>query len=85
MIPQNPEDGWADRSPPPAWYFKSLPALNARSPAPVMMATHRSGSFWNSSKTSDSSAFAGGWRAFMTSGRLIVTTNRCPSRSVVLN
>src|SRR5215217_2942506 len=50
-----------------------------------MMATHRPGSFWNSSKTSDSSALPGGWRAFMTSGRLIVTMNRCPSRSVVLN
>src|SRR3954464_6038501 len=49
-----------------------------------MMATHSSGSFWNSSKTSDSSALAGGWRAFMTSGRLIVTMKRWPSRSLVL-
>ncbi len=72
-------------SPPLAWYFRSLPALKALSPAPVMIPTHSSGSFWNSSKASESSRFAGGWSEFITSGRLIVITNRWPSRSVLQN
>ena len=49
-------------------YLRSLPALNARL-APVMMATHSSGSAANSSNTSDSSALPGGCSALGTSGR----------------
>ena len=68
---------------PAAWYLRSLPALNARSPAPVTMATQSSGSAAKSSKTRSSSKLAGGWIAFITSGRLMVTTRRRPSRSAV--
>ena len=56
-----------------AVHLRSLPAEKARSPAPVRMATQVSGSAANSSHTADSSSFAGGWSAFMTSGRLMVT------------
>ncbi len=59
VSPANPDEGWPLRSPPPAWYFRSLPALKAR-PAPVTIATHSSGSAANSSNTSDSSALPGG-------------------------
>ena len=41
--------------PPSAWYFRSLPALNARGPAPVMMPTQSSGSASNSFQTRSSS------------------------------
>ena len=76
VMPPKPVAGASLRSPPAAVYLRSLPALNARPPAPVMIATHRSGSAANSSNTLDSSALAGGWRAFITSGRSIVTMNR---------
>src|SRR5205807_704562 len=42
LIPANPVAGRGPRRP-AAWTFKSLPAENARFPAPVMMPTHRSG------------------------------------------
>ena len=41
-------------------YLRSFPALNARSPEPVMMATQTSGSSRKSLKASNSSTFAGG-------------------------
>ena len=56
-----------------AVYRRSLPAENALSPAPVKMPTHTSGSFSKSFQISCSSKFAGGCRAFMRSGRFIVT------------
>ena len=68
---------------PAAWYLRSLPALNARSPAPVTTATQRSGSAAKSSKTRSSSKLAGGWMAFITSGRLMVTTRSRPLRSAL--
>ena len=43
---------------PAACTFRSLPAENARSPAPVMMPTHRSSRAANSSHTAASSSFA---------------------------
>ena len=64
------------RLPEVAVNLRSLPALNARSPAPVMMATQNSGSATNSSNTASSSKFAGGWSEFITSGRFSVTMYR---------
>ena len=56
-----------------AVYRRSLPALNARSPVPVRIATHTSGSSRNSQNALYISMLAGGCRAFRRSGRLIVT------------
>ena len=54
---RSPWRGWTGRLPVlacnSAWYFRSLPAQNALSPAPVMMATQSSGLAWNSSKACD--------------------------------
>jgi len=58
--------------------LRSLPAQKARSPAPVMMATHASGSAAKSSKISMSSACEWLSSAFMRSGRLSVTSARWP-------
>ena len=55
-----------------AVYLRSLPAEKARSPAPVMIATQASSSSRKTFQASISSAVAGGWREFITSGRLIV-------------
>src|SRR5262245_36008114 len=85
VSPAKPVRGISGFAPAPAWNLRSLPALKARSPAPVMIATQRSGSATNSSKTFSSSKFAGGWSAFITSGRFIVTTSRRPSRSARQN
>ena len=60
-------------------YFRSFPAEKARSPAPVRIATQRSGSAAKSSQISVNSSVAGRWRAFITSGRFIVMTARCCS------
>ena len=62
--PPKPLAGWTGRLPVlacnSAWYFRSLPAEKALSPAPVMMATHRSGLVWNSSNASTNSWLAMG-------------------------
>jgi hypothetical protein len=55
-----------------AVHLRSLPEENAFSPAPVMTATQTFESAATSSHAVDSSSMAGGWRAFITSGRLIV-------------
>ena len=57
-----------------AWYFRSLPAEKARSPAPVRIATQASSSAAKSLNTESSSWLVGGWIAFMRSGRLRVTS-----------
>ena len=64
---------------PAACTFRSLPAENARSPAPVMMPTHRSSRAANSSHTVASSSFASACSAFSTSGRFSVTMRTRPS------
>src|SRR6516225_2251227 len=64
---------------PAACTFRSLPAENARSPAPVMMPTHRSSRAANSSHTAASSSFASACSAFSTSGRFSVTMRTRPS------
>src|SRR6202022_626960 len=61
------------RLPPAACHFKSLPAQNALSPAPVTMATHCSGSAAKSSNTLFSSKCASICSALYTSGRDSVT------------
>ena len=65
--PPKPLAGWTGRLPVlawiSAWYLRSLPAQKALSPAPVMMATQRSGLAWNSSNASTISWFAMGWQA----------------------
>ena len=53
--------------------LRSLPAENARSPAPVRIATQTCGSSRKSSQISASSRCASRCSAFMTSGRLSVT------------
>src|SRR5882757_70862 len=57
------------RLPPAACHFRSLPAQNALSPAPVTMATHWSGSAEKSSNTLLSSKCASICSALNTSGR----------------
>src|SRR5262249_54363680 len=83
--PPKPPSGWPRMSPPVAWYFRSFPAENARSPAPVMIPIQRSGSPANSSHTFASSRFAGGGSEFITSGRVIVTTRSRPRRPALPN
>ncbi len=73
-------DFWPD-----AANLRSLPAEKAFSPAPVTIATHKSGLLWNSSNTRPISAFPMGWRQFSWSGRLMVTTKTRPSVSVLMN
>ena len=67
--------------PPVAWCFRSLPAEKARSPAPVTMPTHWSGSDEKSLNTSCSSKWASEWRAFITSGRFRMMVVIGPLRS----
>src|SRR5258708_17418184 len=61
------------RFPPAACHFRSLPAQNALSPAPVTIATHCSGSAEKSSNTLLSSKCASICSALYTSGRDNVT------------
>ena len=65
--PPKPLAGWTGRLPvlacSSAWYFRSLPAQKALSPAPVMMATHSSGLACELVEGCDSSWFAIGWQA----------------------
>jgi hypothetical protein len=58
--------------------LRSLPAQNARSPAPVMIASQASGSRSKSSKISISSACEWASSAFIRSGRLSVTCATWP-------
>ena len=74
-------DGGLRISPPVAWCLRSLPAEKARSPAPVMMPTHCSGSAAKASRASCISKWAGECRAFITSGRFSVKMVTWPSRS----
>jgi hypothetical protein len=62
-------------------FFRSAPAENAFSPAPVRIATHASGSSRNRIQASISSPCVSGSIAFMASGRfsVIVTTWSCCS------
>ena len=52
--------------------LRSAPAVNARSPAPVMTAIHTSGLSRTSSHALESCAYTSASIAFMTSGRLSV-------------
>ena len=61
--------------------FRSLPAENARSPAPVTIATHWPSSAAKSLKISSSSKWASECSAFITSGRFRVTMVTGPSFS----
>ena len=54
-------------------HLRSLPAEKAFSPAPVRIATQQSGSAPKSFHTRSSSSCAGGWSAFITAGRFMVT------------
>ena len=76
-MPPNPPAFAHWRFSPRPWYramcLRSAPAQNARSPAPVSTATHISSSVWKSFQMRESSSLAGGWSAFITSGRSIVT------------
>ena len=82
--PAKPLAGMA-MEPPVAWFLRSLPAEKARSPAPVMMPTHCSGSALKALKASSISKCIGECTAFMTSGRLRVKTVTGPSRSTEMN
>ena len=82
--PAKPEGG-LPILPPVAWCLRSLPAEKARSPAPVTIATHWSGSAAKLSNTSPSSKCAGECSAFITSGRFRVTVVIGPSRSTFTN
>ena len=68
------------RFPPAACHFRSLPAQNALSPAPVTIATHCSGSAQKSSNTLSSSKCASVCSALYTSGRDSVTMVTGPLR-----
>ena len=78
VMPAKPFGPFGRRRP-AACTFRSLPAENARSPAPVMMPTHRSSRAANSSHTAASSSFASACSAFRTSGRFSVTMRTRPS------
>ena len=78
-------DGGLPILPPMAWCLRSLPAEKARSPAPVTMPTHWSGSAAKALNASSSSKCIGEWRAFITSGRFRVKMVTGPSRSTVMN
>ncbi len=82
LSPANPVAGRGPRRP-AAWTLRSLPAENARSPAPVMIPTQRSGLAANSFHTWSNSQCASLCKAFITSGRLIVTMRRRPSSATV--
>src|SRR5204862_1986597 len=82
LSPANPVAGRGPRRP-AACTLRSLPAEKARSPAPVMMPTHSSGSAANSFHTASNSQCASLCSAFMTSGRLIVTMRSRPSSATV--
>ena len=58
--------------------FRSPPAQNALSPAPVMIATHRSGSSRKSSQALASSPKASKLSALRRSGRLMVMNAMLP-------
>src|ERR1700761_3882930 len=73
------------RLPPAACHFRSLPAQNALSPAPVTIATHCSGSAAKSSKTLLSSKCASICSALYTSGRDRVTIVTGPLRVTLEN
>src|SRR5580700_3914270 len=80
--PANPVAGRGPRRP-AACTLRSLPAEKARSPAPVMMPTHSSGSVANSFQIWSNSQCASACSAFITSGRLIVTMRMRSSSSTV--
>ena len=65
--------------------LRSLPAENARSPAPVRIATQTPGSSRKSSQISASSLCASRCNAFITSGRFSVTYAIRPRFSYVAN
>ena len=73
------------RFPPAACHFRSLPAQNALSPAPVTIATHCAGSAENSSNTLSSSKCASVCSALYTSGRDSVTIVIGPLRVTAEN
>ncbi len=73
------------RLPPAACHFRSLPAQNALSPAPVTIATHCSGSAEKSSNTLFSSKCASVCSALYTSGRDSVTIVIGPLRVTLEN
>ena len=73
------------RLPPAACHFRSLPAQNALSPAPVTIATHCSGSAEKSSNTLLSSKCASICSALYTSGRDSVTIVIGPLRVTLEN
>src|SRR5258707_56537 len=73
------------RFPPAACHFRSLPAQNALSPAPVTIATHCSGSAQKSSNTLFSSKCASVCSALYTSGRDSVTIVTGPLRVTLEN
>src|ERR1700720_2378085 len=73
------------RVPPAPCHFRSLPAQNALSPAPVTIATHCSGSAEKSSNTLLSSKCASICSALYTSGRNSVTIVTGPLRVTLEN
>src|SRR5436190_3704013 len=73
------------RFPPAACHFRSLPAQNALSPAPVTIATHCSGSAEKSSNTFCNSKWASVCSALYTSGRDSVTVVTGPLRVTTEN
>src|ERR1700716_543992 len=73
------------RLPPAACHFRSLPAQNALSPAPVTIATHCPGSAQKSSNTLFSSKCASVCSALYTSGRDSVTMVIGPLRVTLEN
>src|SRR5260370_23544104 len=73
------------RFPPAACHFRSLPAQNALSPAPVTIATHCSGSAQKSSNSLFNSKCASVCSALYTSGRDSVTIVIGPLRVTLEN
>ena len=72
MPAKPPRDPMMSAASPAAKAFKSIPALNALSPAPVMITTQQSLSASSSSKAAESPRETAPLMAFRASGRLMV-------------
>jgi hypothetical protein len=73
--------GRSRRGPSDSMFFRSAPAQNAASPAPVRMKTRASSSASKRSNASPSRSAVGPSTALRRSGRLMVTRAAAPRRS----